>query len=208
MGIMPVPATRTATRARLERPRRNRDRMMGIRRHPPRQLLRRPRRRLPARKYSLAKELPGTVPLGTGPGLPVGFNSGGISGPIFHIADRSSRLIFNHSGCYATSQCCELAPFSRDSQGIPESRRRPILAGMSQEERVSDARHALLFESRLDDSQENPSKNAMVRCRTGNAQVAQRHRFAVSYINGTVVACTTKVEFSMTCTAPLSMAGA
>jgi hypothetical protein len=39
--------------------------------------------------------------------------------------------------------------FNRDSQDIPEIRRQPILPGMSGEERVSVARHALLFESRL-----------------------------------------------------------
>jgi hypothetical protein len=39
--------------------------------------------------------------------------------------------------------------FNRDSQAIPENWREPILAGMSEEERVSVARHALLFESQL-----------------------------------------------------------
>jgi len=44
------------------------------------------------------------------------------------------------------------ALFNRDSEDIPASRRKPILAGMSGEERVSVARRALLFESRLNDS--------------------------------------------------------
>jgi hypothetical protein len=48
----------------------------------------------------------------------------------------------------------QCASFNRDSQGIPESRRKPIFAGMSEEERVSDARHALLFEPRLNNSME------------------------------------------------------
>ena len=49
--------------------------------------------------------------------------------------------------CYVRP--CQFASFNRDSQDIPESRRKPILTGMSGEERVSVARHALLFESRL-----------------------------------------------------------
>jgi hypothetical protein len=67
---------------------------------------------------------------------------------------------------------------NRDSQDIPESRRKPILAGMSGEERVSVARHALLFESRLNDSPENASNNVMVRCRTKNSGCRLKPRFA------------------------------
>jgi len=34
--------------------------------------------------------------------------------------------------------------FNRDSKGIPENRREPVLPGMTEEERVSAWRHALL----------------------------------------------------------------
>ena len=71
---------------------------------------------------------------------------------------------------------CQFTSFNRDSQDIPESRRQPILAGMSGEERVSDTRHALLFESRLNDSLEYPSNEAMVRCRTTTQGCALGYR--------------------------------
>ncbi len=51
-----------------------------------------------------------------------------------------------------------VVPFFVASQDIPESRRQPILAGMSAEERVSAPQRALLFESRLN--------NSSHRCRT------------------------------------------
>ena len=46
-------------------------------------------------------------------------------------------------------ECVKFESFNRDSQDIPEIRRRPILPGMSGEERVAVPRHALLSESRL-----------------------------------------------------------
>jgi len=49
--------------------------------------------------------------------------------------------------------------FSRDAQDIPESRRQPILAGMSAEERVSAPRRALLCESRLNDLTEKAGQD-------------------------------------------------
>jgi hypothetical protein len=55
----------------------------------------------------------------------------------------------NSPTAVSQNQC---ASFNRDSQDIPESRRQPILPGMSGEERVSVARHAILFEWRLIDT--------------------------------------------------------
>jgi hypothetical protein len=81
------------------------------------------------------------------------------------ILSRSQRRRFFHQG----RKYFHFQLFNRDSQDIPESRRTPILAGMSGEERASVARHAILFESRLNNSLENQGHSLLVRCRTENA---------------------------------------
>jgi hypothetical protein len=58
-------------------------------------------------------------------------------GPPMRIASRRPSYYFY--GAPSDVRQCQCASFNRDSQDIPESRRKPILPGMSEEERVYDA---------------------------------------------------------------------